>query len=536
MSEETEIEKLRKKVKDEYGIDIGTKEGRYLLKFENYKRFKKEFINELVKIEDKDKPGTVIDFKLWPAQENALEVIDNNRFSISLKTRQVGLTWLALSYINHLLLFHEGKSATGISETERDGKELCRRMDFMLRHLPNWLVTVRGNEKQMEENVTGITYDYNVLSIIIYHPDGENSTFSALPSKPSAARSFTDNAVLLDEWAYHPRAEEIWTAAYPTINRPGGGKVIGISTGEQGTFFEEMWNNAKWRFGAEEGNGSNLFTGIFLPWDAHPERDKEWYDNTKKQMPNTYKSQYPSTPSEAFTTGSGAFFTEFKRDVHVVHDRDWYPPPHWRIVMAYDGGYNQACAKWYAISNDGWAICYREYYPSYTTDPEQMEDIRKLSRDPDGVPEQIDYIVADTSCWAKNKDTGKTTVEIGEERGLRPWRQADKDRIMGWRRLHEWLTPVKNENNEIVTDRFGDPLARLRYTESCSNTIRLFPGMKSDENKPDDLAGGQEDHVFDCDRYFVMSRPRPNRPPKDKRRQREERKRKIKPKNKAAGY
>jgi hypothetical protein len=528
-------EQLKKQF-EELGFDPTKRSDRLYLKNKVYEGNMKKFINDLIKIEDKDKPGTVIDFKLWDAQERALEKIDNNRFTITAKSRQLGLTWLALSYIMHLILFFEGKSATGISETERDGKELCRRMDFILRHLPNWLVVEKGKEKDMKENTTGITYEYNVLSIEIHHPNGENSVFSALPSKPSAARSFTDNIVLLDEWAYHPRAEQIWTAAYPTINRPGGGKVIGISTGEQGTFFEEIWNNAEWEYGAEAGNDSNLFTGIFLPWDAHPDRDKQWHEDTKKQLPNTHRSQYPSTPSEAFTTGKGAFFTEFERDIHIPYGKEWYPPGNWRIVGAYDGGYNRACFKWYAISNDGWIICYREYYPQKTIDPIQAEDIRQLSRDRDGVPEQIDYIVADTSCWAKNQDTGKTTVEIMEEHGLRPWRQADKDRIMGWNRLHEFLAPVKDEQGNIIKDRYGNLLAKLRYTESCSNTLRLFPGMKSDENTPDDLAPGQEDHVFDTDRYFVQSRPRPRVSKKNRVKQKANRKRKKKPRSKVTGY
>ena len=506
-----DLEQLQEKLGDISKCDVD---------FEWYKRNCEDFINDLVKIEDKDQPGTVIDFKLWEIQQEALELMNDEQFSIFGKTRQFGLTWLALSFILHLLLFEEGKTATGISETERDGKELCRRMDFILRHLPNWLATEKGKEEDLKENKTGILFEYNVLSIEIIHPNGENSVFSALPSKPSAARSFTDNIVLLDEWAYHPKAEEIWTAAYPTINRPGGGgKVIGVSTGEMGTFFEEVWNNAEWEFKGEKGNGSNLFKGMFIPWYAHPERDEKWYDETKKNMPRTYRSQYPSTPSEMFTIGSGAFFPEYNSEVHFPLGKEWYPPLTWPIIGAYDGGYNRACFKWYAISNDGWAICYREYYPEYKVDPLQAEEIKMLSKDPDGCPEQFLYIVADTSCWAKNQESGKTTVEIMEEHHIRPWRQASKERIPGWRRLHDWLSPITDESGEIIIDRFGNRLAKLRYTDSCSNTKRLFPAMKSNKNMPDDLAGGQEDHVFDCDRYFVMSRPKPKQSKKSRQKQ-----------------
>ena len=501
-----------------------------------YKQNPADFINEQVKIEDKDRKNPVIPFNLWPEQKEALKTMLDNDRVICLKARQLGLTWLAIARSSHLIIFNEGKSVSTISIKEDDVKELIKRMEFILRHLPNWLIVdEKGEPEDIAENKTGITYTQYSMELIIHHPDAEDSRLNGHTSSPSAARSFTDNIIILDEWAFHPQAREIWRAAYPVINRKTGGDIIGISTGEKGTLFQEKWENAEWEYGGEAGNNSNTFKGIFLPWDVHPERDREWYERTKQEMQH-YQAEYPSTPSEAFTTGEGQFFTEFDRDIHVVYDASWYPPLDWRIVMAYDGGYRRAAAKWYAISNDGWAICYREYYPQNKIDPIQMEDIRKLSKDPDGNPENIQYIVADTSCWAKSQDTGKTTVEIGEEHGIRPWRQADKDRIMGWRRLHEWLHPIRDEQNNIVKDRFGNELAKLRYTESCSNTIRIFPGLKGDESTPDDLASGQEDHLFDVDRYFVMSRPKAPLTEREKKERKQKRKRRIKTRSKAAGY
>lgn len=506
------------------------------VKYMSYKKNCERFINKEVKIEDKDSPGTVIDFSLWESQQPSLEIMEEKDRVIVLKARQLGLSWLALAYITWFLLFHSGKSASSISQTEGDSKELVRRVGFILKHLPDWLiVNEKADEEVKAQNKTGITYIKHSLRIEIHHPNAEDSVFKGKTSSPDAARSFTDNIVLLDEWAFHSDARGIWRAAYPTINRPGGGQIIGISTGEKGTFFEEKWQNAKWEFGGEKGAGSNTFTGIFLPWDADPRRDQEWYNKTKQEMDN-FRSEYPSTPSEAFTTGQGQFFTEFDRNKHVIHDKSWYPPLNWRIVLAYDGGYNKAAAVWYAISNDGWAIAYREYYPSYKTDPEQMEDIRELSFDPDGNPEIIDYIVADTSCWAKSQDTGKSTVEIGEEHGLRPWRQADKNRIMGWKRLHEWLTPIRDETGEFIKDRYGNILCKLRFTESCSNTIRIFPGLKANENKPDDLESGQEDHIFDCHRYFVMSRPKAPISKYEKDRRKNKRRKQTKPRSNVVGY
>ena len=64
--------------------------------------------------------------------------------------------------------------------------------------------------------------------------------------------------LILDEWAFQTNAREIWLSTYPTINRPTGGKVIGLSTIERGTLFEELYTE------------SNNFNKIFLPWNADP--------------------------------------------------------------------------------------------------------------------------------------------------------------------------------------------------------------------------------------------------------------------------
>ncbi|MFW5981382.1 MAG: terminase large subunit domain-containing protein [bacterium] len=532
------MDKDIKKTLDDLGLDLRKEKDRKYFQFFRFKYNKHGFIERYVNIEDKDKKEVVIPFKLWEAQKELLDLFINEDRVVTLKARQLGITWLALADTAHDLLYNPGFAANTISQTEGDVKELVRRMGFIFKYMPNWLIVDKKAEKEEKnENITGLVYEQHKLKLIVHHPGKkEPAVFKGFTSSPGAARSFTANKVIMDEWAFHPFAEDIWEAAYPTINRATGGKVIGISTADKGTLHEDIWQNATWEFKGEKGNGSNSFVGMFIPWYAHPGRDQEWYDKTAADIPNSVKKEYPASPAEAFSAGAGAMFHEWQPNIHIPYGQGWYPPGNWRIILAYDGGYNRAAAGWFAISPDGWSIMYREYYPAHKIDPEQMEDIRMLSRDPDGVPEQIDYIVADTSCWAKNKDTGKTTVEIGEDKGLRPWRQADKDRIMGWRRVHEFLTPLKDEEKNYILDRNGDPLAKLRFTQSCSNTIRIFPGLKVHPQKPDDLDNGQEDHLHDMIRYYCQSRPKPNINQKTRKEIEKARKRRIKPISSSTGY
>jgi hypothetical protein len=456
------------------------------LEMRKMRRDKAYFIENYCHIENKDIAEQMELFKLWDGQKKALQAFDDYRLNITLKARQMGLTWLALSYSNQQMIYQPGYTVVGLSKKEDDAKELVRRVKFQLENMPQWLIREHDPKRPFP-----ITYSTTTLSIQLYHDGKETSRFIAMPAAKDSGRSFTANLVIIDEWAFQQWAHEIWTAAYPTINRPTGGKVIGISTGLRGTLFEEIWNGA-----TTEENG---FHATFLPWTTDPRRTKEWYEETKKALPRSYRQEYPTNPEDAFTAGEGAFFGEWDQAIHVK--QHWYPPKSWTIVGAYDYGYSsRACYKWYALSPDGWARCYREYYPTKVRVSEQARAIAEMSKRQDGTPEEIDYTVADTQCWTPNGETGETIAETFANNGV-PMIKADKEHHSGWARLHEWLAPY--------ADEWGNQTALLTFTPNCPNTIRTYPSLIQDENNPEKLKEGQEDHCQDVDRYFVMSRPEP---------------------------
>lgn len=449
------------------------------------------FIQNYCYIENKDIPEQMNLFELWEGQKKALAAFEEYRLNITLKARQMGLTWLALSYANHEMIFKPGYTVVGLSKKEDDAKELVRRTVFQLENMPNWLIRPHD-----PKNPFPITYESTTLTVTFFHDGKETSRFLAMPAAKDSGRSFTANLVIIDEWAFQQWAEDIWTAAYPTINRPTGGKVIGISTGKRGTLFEEIWDAAEL--------GINGFHSTFLPWTTDPRRTPEWHEQTKKALPRSYRQEYPVNPEDAFTAGEGAMFGEFNREIHVKGH--WYPPVTWKIIGAYDYGYSgRACYKWYAISPDGWARAYREYYPTRIGVSAQAKAIVEMSKHQDGSKETISYTAADTQCWTPNGETGETIAETFANNGV-PMVQADKEHHSGWARLHEWLEPFEDE--------WGGQTAFLTFTENCKNTIRTYPALVVDEHNPEKLKDGQEDHPQDVDRYFVMSRPQPAKPVK----------------------
>jgi len=127
-----------------------------------------------------------------------------------------------------------------------------------------------------------------------------------------------------------------------------------------------------------------------------------------------------------------------------------------------------------------------------------------------------EYIAAGPDLWNKSgkgprgQSTAETYEQVWRERGFSTrLKMADNNRLLGWRRMREWLKPYPAPNGESTT-------ARLQIIEGRSpNLIRTLPHLIHDEGKPEDVKADGEDHAGDCLRYGLMSRPAPKQPPKE---------------------
>ncbi|MFA5667528.1 MAG: hypothetical protein WC944_11125, partial [Candidatus Cloacimonadaceae bacterium] len=423
------------------------------------------FIRRWVYIEDKDEAlaggaGVVIKFILWPKQLTALASILANRLLIILKARQLGLTWLVLSYAVWRMLFFPGYTVAGVSRTEDEAKELVRRIAIILKSLPPWMAMERTTKnKKKLLYYYGPVWEATTMVVTIYHPGGETSVFRALTSAPGSGRSFTENLVMLDEWAFQQWAEEIWNGIFPTVNRPTGGQVIGLSTNKRGAFFEQICQKP-----ADFG-----FVRIFLPWWTDPRRTKEWYEATKKAMPHSWRQEYPSTIEEAMSAGEGTAFPEFTEQIHVC--RPFRIPSWWRRWRGNDPGYaDPFYFCWYAVSPDGQVYIYREYTrtekdPRVTYSDQARQVIRmsvvgseigqtEKNEKGEEVPEDIGFTVAGRDAWnklgrglasQKTPSDGKSIIDCYAEGGLysciEPPRDTKTDRILQKAIMHEYLKP-----------------------------------------------------------------------------------------------
>lgn len=92
--------------------------------------------NNYCVIEDKDSPEIIVPFHGWEAQNKTLEDFTTHRLNLILKARQMGITWIALYFCLHDLIFNLGHTVVALSKTEDDAKELVRRMSVVLDNMP----------------------------------------------------------------------------------------------------------------------------------------------------------------------------------------------------------------------------------------------------------------------------------------------------------------------------------------------------------------------------------------------------------------
>lgn len=420
------------------------------------------FVDKYGHIEDKDADVLIQKFDIWDAQRQALREIRQNKLNVILKARQLGFSWLVLHYALWKML-KPGRTVIGLSRTEDEATELVRRMGVILTSM-HMLIAHKNDEPQ---GWVDAIWENTSLILKIHFPNQPDSVFKCFPSSPNAARSFTADLIIFDEWAFQQFAEDIWKAGFPTINRPNGGQVVGLSTIERGSFFEKVFTDP-----------DNGFHKIFIPWYADPRRDAEWYENTKRTMGEMITQEYPATIEEALTVPGGSYFPEVKADTHIVKEE-----LHGKVrrYCCLDYGLDMLSAHWIQVDSKGNAVVYREYDAPDKTIGAACDILLSLSED-----EKIDFWLAPSDLWSRSQETGKSRAVIFAEYGIN-LTKTSRDLVAGCSSMKEWLKPINDK-------------ARLTILEGCApNLYRCLQKIQKDKRRPDVYAKEPHDLTHDVD-------------------------------------
>lgn len=247
-------------------------------------------------------------FKPWVWQTALLLLWMLERLVVTLKARQLGVSWLAAIFALWTAMFRPGQSVLLLSRNQADADKLLDKVAFVFERLPDWL--------KPEAIVLERSIRFPVLG----------SEIESMPASKGVGRSRTASLVILDEWAFQPWARTIFLALKAVVDK---GRLLGISTANgQGALHTAIFQAARdgqalasvtlpdgtaTELQTTPATGRNGFRPVFIPSRARPDRQAlGWREQARAELEQLsdaeFDQEYPDDASAAFiSTGRPAF-------------------------------------------------------------------------------------------------------------------------------------------------------------------------------------------------------------------------------------
>lgn len=224
-----------------------------------------------------------IQFNLYPFQEKVLKLVQDNPYSIILKSRQLGISTLTAAFSLWMMLFSKDKNILCIATKQETAKNMVTKVKFMYDNLPSWLKV-----NALENNKLTLRF-------------ANGSQIKAVSAASDAGRSEAVSLLLIDEAAFIDQIGEIWASAQQTLATGGGCIALSTPYGT-GNWFHSTWVKAE--------SGENDFLPIRLPWDVHPERDQNWRDRQDELLGDP-RMAAQECDCDFSTSGDIVFYSEY---------------------------------------------------------------------------------------------------------------------------------------------------------------------------------------------------------------------------------
>ena len=247
------------------------------------------------------------------------------------------------------------------------------------------------------------------------------------------------------------------------------------------------------------GENTDDYSFIQALADDNPHNGKQ-YIAMLESLPNELKQAWRYGRWDVF---AGQYFSEWDENIHICEPKEL--KPYWRKYMAVDYGLDMLAALWIAVDEFGFAYIYRELYQSGLIVSQAAEAIKKAEQHEPLGARITRYAPPD--LWNRQKDTGKSIIDIFHEKGIH-FMRADNNRENGFLCVKEWLNPVENQ---------GKKVSRLRiFKGAAPNLIRCLPILQFDSKNTNDCANEPHEitHSPDALRYFCIMMPKAATNPK----------------------
>ena len=191
-------------------------------------------------------------FNPYSYQEDLWDALDRGRRVCVLKARQIGISFAWLAYAIRVCRAVENALCIVISDKKDSSEERLKDAVSIERSLhgpfpEDFPTLVSGTAASLKWS--------------------NGSVLKAIASSKNPGRGEAATALLLDEFAFWPWQETMWSGIRPTISR--GGAVAIVSTPlMEGDLFHERWVQAQ--------NPVNGWVPFNLPWQSCPEYNDDW--------------------------------------------------------------------------------------------------------------------------------------------------------------------------------------------------------------------------------------------------------------------
>jgi hypothetical protein len=218
-----------------------------------------------------------VHFKLYDYQKRAAKLLQNEKFVITRKFRQAGMSLLTGVYCLWYSLCNPRMQCMIISIGQRESsKYLQENVREIYEALPRFL---RGG---LDDKRRPIPYARTKApkdsATEIRLPN--NSKIRSIPSGKAGGRSFSTKLLVIDEAAFIERIEDIWGGIYSTISNTNG-SVFVVSTvngvGGVGGWYYQTYQGAV--------AGENSFSVASMDYTEHPDyNNPDWVQKTRSNI------------------------------------------------------------------------------------------------------------------------------------------------------------------------------------------------------------------------------------------------------------
>ena len=186
-----------------------------------------------------------VKMKLFEYQKESLESYQNNRFNITLKSRQTGFSTLTAGYIAWMICFFRAKEIVVVANKQDNAQGFIRKIKTFIKKSPDWMVpSIESDNKKSIELANG-------------------SKVTAQATTGDAGRSESLSLLVIDEAAMIDtnKVDDLWAAAYPTLSLGGSAIIISTPKGV-GNWYHQQW--------LASVNKESDFAPLVAHWTDHP--------------------------------------------------------------------------------------------------------------------------------------------------------------------------------------------------------------------------------------------------------------------------